>query len=289
MASPIKSNYTERIYSPQSVVKRPGLLFRHMLRDLAAARYLAWRILVRDLKARYRQTLLGSLWIVIPPIFVAIGLTFATRTKVIQIAATDLPYPVFVILSMSLWLTFTEAVNAPLQAINESRSVLAKISFPREALLIARFADVTTSLLVRMLLVAAVFLWYRIAVTPLGLLAIPATFSLVLFGFAVGLLLAPFGTLYHDIIKGTPIVLNIMFFLTPVVYPTPQGDNIFAQLVNWNPVTPLLVTVRELATGVPLSAGTGYLVLSIVAVLGLFLAWVLYKVSLPFVIERLSS
>lgn len=267
----------------------PLALVRSMLNDAKAARYLAWRILVRDLNARYRQTLFGALWIFIPPIFVAIGLTFATRTKAIQIAATDLPYPVYVILSMSLWQAFTDAVNAPLQAIRESRSVLAKINFPREALLIARFVDVLISLAVRILLIVIVFLLYRVAVPPTGLLAIPATVTLVLLGFAIGLLLAPFGTLYQDINKGTAVVLSMMFFLTPIIYPPPQGDSIFARLVAWNPVTPILVTVRELATGAVLSAGTPYLVLSIAAVVGILIAWVLYKVSLPFVIERLSS
>jgi lipopolysaccharide transport system permease protein len=133
------------------------------------------------------------------------------------------------------------------------------------------------------------FLWYGLKIAPMQLLAIPASLTLILFGFAIGLLLAPFGTLYHDIQKGTAVVLYMMLFLTPVVYPPPQGDSIFARVVNWNPVTPLLGTVRELATGTVLTSGTSYLVLCIVSILGLLVAWLLYKVSMPFVIERLSS
>jgi lipopolysaccharide transport system permease protein len=280
---------TERIYSPDSVVRNPVALVRQMLRDAKAARYLAWRILVRDLKARYRQTLLGSLWIFIPPVFIAIGLTLATRTKVIQIAATDIPYAAYVIFSMSLWFTFVEAVNGPLNVIEQSRSLLARISFPHEALLIARFADVFVNFLVRVLLVIGVLLLFNIDLSPRALAAIPAALAVILFGFTIGLTLAPFATLYHDISKGTAIVLYLMLFLTPVIYPRPTGDNMFAAIVNANPLTPMIMTVRELATGAALTAGGAFLALTIVAVLGFFFAWLLYKVSLPFVIERLSA
>jgi lipopolysaccharide transport system permease protein len=80
-----------------------------------------------------------------------------------------------------------------------------------------------------------------------------------------------------------------MLFLTPVIYPPPKGDNIFALIVAANPVTPFIVTIRELATDTVVTSGTAFFWLSATAVFGFLLAWVLYKVSLPYVIERLSS
>jgi lipopolysaccharide transport system permease protein len=120
-------------------------------------------------------------------------------------------------------------------------------------------------------------------------LAIPATLPLILFGFALGLLLSPFATLYHDLLKGISIVLTSWMFVTPVLYPLPPGEGLLQSIVRWNPVTPLLMTPRELATGMPLTLPVGFAVVGFVAAAALAVAWLVYKVSLPYVIERLRA
>jgi lipopolysaccharide transport system permease protein len=260
-----------------------------MIRDLWTARYLAWRIFVRDLNARYRQTLLGFLWLFIPPLAVAIGLTLASRSGVISIAATDIPYPVYVVFCMSLWQTFVESVNAPLTAVQLARSVLTKIDFPHEALIVARFGDVLVGLAARLVLIVGVFALYGVSPPLSAFAAIPATFGLIFFGFGIGLLLAPFAALYHDLSRGMVTLLGLWLFATPVVYPVPATGGFFASLVRANPVTPLLVTVRELAVGAQLTFAGAFIAWCIVALLLIFVAWLVYKLTLPFVIERMSA
>jgi len=81
------------IYTSESLLRHPLLLFKQMWRDLLASRGLAWRLLVRDISAQYRQSFLGILWAFVPPVATAVGLTLANNAKVINISATDLPYP----------------------------------------------------------------------------------------------------------------------------------------------------------------------------------------------------
>ena len=279
----------ERIYSAESDIRHPLQLVRDMAADVWSGRYLAWRIFLRDLNARYRQTALGWLWIFIPPIVVAVGLTAANRAEVIRVAATDIPYPVYVLFSMTLWQTFSESLNAPLQAIYEFRAVLARINFQREALMLARLGDVLVSVCVRLVLVTVAFLWFGVSAPPSAVLALPALFALIFCGFAIGLLLAPLATLYLDLAKSSTIVLGFWLFISPVLYPVPQGAGTLATIVRWNPVTPLLVTVRELATGSPLTMLGGFLVVAALSVAAIFVAWITYRLALPYVIERLSA
>ncbi len=279
----------EKVYSPASQLSRPGLLLRQMLRDLNNAKYLGWRILVRDLSARHRQTLLGYVWIIIPPMAVALGLTLATRSQVIRIESTNIPYPAYVVFSMSLWQTFAEAVTATSVLISRSNSILSRIYFPREALILAGLGDVCINFIVRLLLVFLVFIGFGVPVSTATLAAVPAAAVMVMLGFAFGLFIAPFAALYHDLIRGIAIGLMVWLFFSPVLYPVPRGEGLFASLVSINPVTPVLVTARELASGAPLTMLPYFSLVSVLAIVGLCISWVVCRLSLPFVIERLRA
>jgi lipopolysaccharide transport system permease protein len=107
-------------------------------------------------------------------------------------------------------------------------------------------------------------------------------------GTFIGLLLAPLGALYQDVTHGITVLTGLWLFLTPVVYPVP-GSGTFGTLVKMNPVTPLLVTTRELATSGVVSQPTAFLIVSAVTIVGLLATWVSFRLTLPFAIERVSS
>ncbi|MEO0941818.1 MAG: ABC transporter permease, partial [Cyanobacteria bacterium J06642_12] len=104
------------IYDAKSMLRQPRKLVRGMWKDLLSSRELAWRLLVRDINAKYRQTALGFTWAFIPPLFAAIALTLANNADVISVKATNLPYPAYIVFSMALWQTFVAALNGPIQA-----------------------------------------------------------------------------------------------------------------------------------------------------------------------------
>lgn len=277
------------VYTPESRVRHPLQLFKEMGRDLLASRELAWQLMVRDISAQYRQSFLGIFWAVIPPIVMAAGFTLASNSKVIAIGATDLPYPAYVMFSMTLWQTFVEALNAPVQAVAEAKQMLAKINFPREALILAKLGQVFFNFAIKLILIVGLFVWFQIPVSWSAILAPVALIHLVMLGTFFGLLLTPFGALYQDFSKGLTLATGFWLFLTPVIYPVPSGSGIFGAIVKLNPVTPLLVTTRELATKGVVSDPQGFWVASLIAIVGLLLAWMVYRLAMPFVVERMSS
>ncbi|MEA5573964.1 ABC transporter permease [Calothrix sp. UHCC 0171] len=276
------------VYRPESRIRHPLQLFREMGRDLLASRELAWRLLVRDISAQYRQSLLGILWAFLPPIITAASFTLAKSNGVINIGNTELPYAAYVMFSMSLWQTFIEALNGPIQAVTSAKAMIARINFPREALIVAKLGEVFFNFGIKLILIVGLFLWFKIPVTWSLILAPVALIHLVLLGTFIGLMLAPMGALYQDVSKGLTLITGFWLFLTPVVYPIPS-NGVFGSIVKLNPVTPLLVTTRELATTGVISDPQGFWIASIAAILGLLLAWIFYRLAMPFVIERISS
>ena len=259
-----------------------------MGRDLLASRELAWRLLVRDISAQYRQSLLGICWAFIPPIITAAGLTLAKNNGIVNIGNTELPYVAYVMFSMSLWQTFVEALNGPIQAVTAAKAMLAKINFPREALIVAKLGEVFFNFGIKLILIVGLFIWFKIPVTWSLILAPVALIHLILLGTFVGLMLAPMGALYQDVTKGLTLITGFWLFLTPVLFPLPT-NGVFGSIVRLNPVTPLLVTTRELATTGLISDPQGFWIASLIAIIGLLLAWIIYRLAMPFVIERISS
>ncbi|MGK7951175.1 MAG: ABC transporter permease [Xenococcaceae cyanobacterium] len=259
-----------------------------MWRDLLASRELAWRLLVRDISAKYRQSFLGIFWAIIPPIVLAVGFTLAKSGGVVSFGSTEFPYPAYVMFSMTLWQTFVEALQGPVQAVTKAKAMLARINFPREALILAKLGEVFFNFGIKLVLIIGLFLWFKMPVTWSVILAPVALIHLVVLGTFFGLLLAPMGVLYQDFSMGLTLATSFWLFLTPVIYPVPN-EGLFGTIVNLNPVTPLLVTTRELATTGVVSNPQGFWLASVFALLGLFLTWIFYRVAMPYVVERISS
>lgn len=280
--------FDEKIYTPESKIKHPVVLLKQMWRDLLASRGLAWQLMLRDLKAQYRQSFLGVFWAFLPPIFMALGFTLAGKSKVIIIGATDIPYPAYVMFSTALWQTFVEALNGPIQAVTQAKPMLARVNFPREAIILSKLGEVGFNFCIKLILIVGLFIWFKVPVSWTVLLAPVALIHLVILGIFIGILLAPLGILYQDISKGMNLLTTLWLFITPVVYPVPS-EGTFGSLVKFNPVTPILITIRELATAKTLTQVTGFWLVSMVAFIGLFLTWIFFRLAMPFVIERISS
>ena len=276
------------VYSPESKFRHPLDLFKEMWHDLLASRQLGWQLFLRDLKAQYRQSLLGFFWVLVPALATGIGLTIANNAKIINIGETELPYPAYVMFSMTLWQTFTQAINAPIDALAGAKAMMAKIKFPPEAVVLSKMGQIGLNFGIRLILIIGLFIWFRFPVSWEILIAPVALIHLIALGMAIGLFLAPIGSLYQDVQKTLSFAINGWLFLTPVIYPPPE-EGIFGTIVNFNPVTPLLVTTRELATGAELSHPVGFWIVSAIALIGLFLGWIFYHLAIPFLIERMSA
>ncbi len=284
----LKSQLSEVIYTPESQLRRPIDLFKQMWRDLVASRELAWRLMVRDITAQYRQSFLGVVWAFLPPIVMAVGFTLANDANVINVGKTDIPYPAYVMFSTALWQTFVEALNGPVQAVIVAKPMLARVNFPRESLIVAKVGEVFFNFAIKLILIVGLYVWFRISITWTAILVPVALIHLVVLGTFIGVLLAPLGILYQDVSKGLTLITGFWLFLTPVVYPVPN-EGTFGLLVKLNPVTPLLVTARELATTGVISNPLGFWIVSVLSFAGLLLTWVTFRLAMPFVVERVSS
>ncbi len=278
-------------YGAESTVTSPKRFFAEMWNDLIQSRQLAGMLAYRDLKAQFRQSFLGWFWLLIPPVMWTVGMTVLRRNNLADLGATDIYYPAYVLISMSMWQMFQAALRGPMLAMSLNKGILTKVRFPREAIILADVMKLGVEIVVYLLLIIAAFFFYDI---PLGwtVLLFPFAYLMLVFlGTTIGLLLAPIGLLYRDIGAMLPYLLMAGLVITPVIFPMPSPENtgVFATVVRLNPVTPVLVTARELATSQPLTMLPQFFVMVGVIAVGLVLAMALLRAATPQIVERWSS
>jgi lipopolysaccharide transport system permease protein len=276
------------IYTPESALRTPGKMLAGMIHDVRTGRELAWQLAVRDIKAQYRQTALGLLWAFILPLAHTLTWIFLSGSGIVTISETSLPYPVYVFTGTMLWAIFMDAVNAPLQQTIAAKSMLAKINFPREALVISGIyqtlfnGGIKIILLLGALIYMGIYPGWSLLLFPFGVL------SLILAGTAMGLLLTPVGVLYTDIGKTLPLLMQFLMYLTPVVFPMPKSG--WAAVVfSINPMTPLILTTRDWLTSVPPAHIGAFAIINGLLLLLLLAVWIVYRTAMPILIERMSA
>ena len=268
--------------------------FRHTAIDVingfVSGRFVAWELFRSRLAESRQGTFLGLLSLFLPPLAVAAWATLIRQAKVINVPefTDDMPYVAFVLLSMMLWMTFTESIMAPLDGVVMQLRSLAHTNYPVEAVTLARFAEIVFHFLFKLILIVAAGIWFQLPVSVTIVFAPIALLLLILFGMGIGLTLAPFHVLYRDVGQSLNTILTFWLFLTPVFFPVPK-EGIVRWLFAINPVTPLLASTRELVTIGWLTQPIGFAIMAVVSVSLFVFGCVLLRRSVPILVEQSDS
>ncbi len=282
------------VYGARSTFSTPVQFLRDLARDMMSSRKLAAMLAFRDLKAQYRQSIFGAAWLIIPPLAWTVGLTVLRQNRLAVIGDFSQSVeknPAYILISMALWQMFTEALKGPMQAFQMNRGILTKVRFPREAIILADLIKLLVAVGIQVALIAVAALYFRLPVTWLAVFFPFAIAALILLGTVVGLFLAPVGLLYKDVGNSMQYIFMAGMVVTPVLFPMPaaSNDGYWAAAVRMNPVSPLLVTARELATGNHLTMLPQFGIVCVLALVLSVLGLALVRASMPIVIERWSS
>ncbi len=259
-----------------------------MWTDLLASRELAWRLMVRNLSAMYRQTMLGYIWAFLPPLFAAGTFIILQKGNLIKTAETTIPYAALTLIGTALWQVFVDGMNSPMRQVTQAKAMLTKINFPREALILAGIGETLVNFVIRLLIIIATLIWFQIPVTY-HLLFVPfGVLLLISLGVMIGILLTPIAVLYQDIERGIPLLLPFLMLFSGAVLPIPR-DGIGFWIAKLNPIAPVLETTRLWLTGQPSDLMLPFIWIAVAVVILLLVGWVLYRVAMPHLIARLGG
>ena len=268
-------------FSARSPLGDPRRFLADSFRQMRGALAIVWPLFLTNVRARYRGSLLGYLWLLLPAVATTLVCVHLQSRRIVDLGPTGLPYAVHVLAGIILWQLFVEALNAPLQQLRASRQLITRSRVPHEALILAGAMEALLNCAARLIVLVPILYLFGIAPGP-GLLAVPLGLAaLLVLGLALGLFLAPWGLLFEDVGRAMVLATGLWFFLTPIVY---AGGG--SGLLRLNPVTPLLEATRAWLTGG--RGDPGFAVAGGLALGALALAWLLYRIARPHVIARLG-
>jgi lipopolysaccharide transport system permease protein len=242
--------------------------------ELWRFRDLAFQLAWRDVRVRYKQTLLGAGWAILQPalMMVVFTLFFGHSGRA---SAGRLPYPAFVYAGLLPWMFFANAVSAAAQSVVGSERLITKVYFPRLAIPFAAVGATLLDAAIACGLLAGLMAWYHISATPALFLA-PLILALVALAAAgVGAALAALNVAYRDVRYVIPFLIQLGLFATPSIYTQtttlPAGVR---PLVAANPMVALIESFRAATLGGPIPWAS--LGIAAAASLALLLAGCLY-------------
>ena len=213
------------------------------LRDLWQARELLLTLATRDVKLRYRQTLLGVLWVVIQPVLAAsiFSLVFG---RIANLPSHGIPYFIFAYTGILAWNAYQTTLTRVSGCIVQNNHVIVKVSFPRLVLPISTVLSVIIDFGVALLVLVVLILMNGIR-PGAGILLLPVwLFLILLLSLGVGLAAATLMVIYRDVQYMIPVLIQLWLYASPVAYAAAAVPVQFRALYFLNPLTALLEAFR---------------------------------------------
>lgn len=237
------SNTLLKLEKPPVIIIEPQKISLLHLKRLWDYRELCLFFVWRDLTVRYRQTLLGIVWAIIQPLFTMFILSY-TVGNLLKIASDDIPYPIFFYSALVLWAFFSNSVINASTSLTGEVNLITKVYFPRLILvaskIITNLVDLGLSLIVlgfMGIIFQFVFSWKFILIPVLFVL-------LIIFTFSLGMLLAAINVIYRDVRYALPYIIQVLFFLSPIIFPLSVVPKEQQWLLRLNPLVGIIEGFR---------------------------------------------
>ena len=236
-----------------TTITPPTRLPRLEVRELWRFRELAGAFVVRDLKVRYKQTLIGVAWVLVQPIL-ATGIFTIFFGRYADLYSDGKPYQVFVFSGVIMWMTyFQPAFTSASGSIAGSKGLITKVFFPRVLLPLGAVATPLVDFVVVFPVLVGMVLWLQIPIT--GQFLLFPLFVLLAFvtAFAAGLFFTVAGVRYRDVPYAIPFVMLVLLFCSPVFWSIndPNLQEKYVWLASLNPMTGAISGFRWAVIGSP--------------------------------------
>jgi lipopolysaccharide transport system permease protein len=214
----------------------------YLYRELLA--FLVWR----DIKIRYRQTLLGGLWAVLQPLIAMAIFTFVFN-RLAGVKSDGPPYPLFAFAGLASWTFFSTAVSQSSNSLVTNQQLVSKVYFPRVFIPLGAAGALLLDLCFSLLLLGVLMIYYRWPITTNVFLLPIFILAAVLSASGIGLILSALNVSFRDVKYAVPFLIQMGIFVTPVIYPIRYIPQKWQLLMGLNPMAGVVIGFRHCLLG----------------------------------------
>ena len=225
----------------------------------------------REVKQRYKQSVLGYAWVMLNPFFQMLVMAFVFNF-LLRVQDLGVPYAIFLYAGLLPWTLFANSLGSSVNALVGNAGLLTKIYFPREIFILSTILAKIIDFFLASTVFIAMMLWNHIPITWNVLWFVPIFLIQMLFTYGLSLLVAAFNLFYRDIQYILGLIIMVWMYLTPVIYPTEMFPERYRFIFQLNPMAVFINAYRQviLGGGVPnfLSLGIGLFVSILLTLIG---------------------
>jgi len=207
-------------------------------------RELLYNLVEREIKIRYKQSVLGILWVIIQPLFMMIIFT-VVFSHFAKIQSDGIPYPIFSYCALLPWYFFSGALSTAVPSIVNNADLVRKIYFPREIFPLASILAAGVDFLVASVLFALMLFFYHIGLSWMALWVIPLMLIQIIFTVALALAASALNVRFRDVRYVFTFLLQIWMYVSPVIYPLSAVPENIKGIYILNPMSILIDGYRK--------------------------------------------
>ena len=241
---PIPSTYSDLPHDPLIIIQASRSWVPLNLRELWAYRGLLYFLIWRDLKVRYKQTIIGVLWVVIQPLLTTIIFTIFLG-NLARVPSDGIPYSIFIYAGLLPWTFFASAVSNSGNSLVGNAHLITKVFFPRIIIPTAAIGARLVDLAISFVILGGMMAYYRVAVTRHLLMLLFLVPLITFLALGVGMLVSALNVKYRDIGMALPVLIQFWMFASPVVYPASLVPAKWQKLYSLNPVAGIVEGFRS--------------------------------------------
>lgn len=220
------------------------------LKDAWAHRELLYFLIWRDLKVRYRQTILGATWVILQPLLTTIVFTIF-MSKLVRVPSDGLPYPLFAYAGLLPWMFFSNSVSTSTYSLISNSYIITKVYFPRLIIPAAIIGVRLVDFIVASVVLGGLMVGYGISVKT-GILLLPLLVAeITLFTLAISLWFSVLHIRFRDVGTLLPVLIQLWMFTSPIIYPSSLVPERWRLLYSLNPISGIVEAVRASLFGLP--------------------------------------
>lgn len=234
---------------PVTTIIRPKKLFSIKdITELWKYRELLYFFTWRDLKVRYKQTIVGAGWAIFQP-FITMVVFSVFFGGLAKIPSDGVPYPIFVYVGLIFWQFFSSALSDTSNTLIANQAIITKVYFPRLILPIASVMTKVVDFVIASLILVVLMFYYKYIPNLTGIIIMPLLL-VITFMTAVGggLVLAAINVKYRDVRYALPFMIQILLFITPVIYPASIAGE-YSKILALNPMMGVIQNARAALLG----------------------------------------
>jgi lipopolysaccharide transport system permease protein len=231
------------------VIIEPGRgWFSLGLRDLWVFRELLYFLTWRDVKVRYKQTLLGAAWAILQPVLTMLIFTLLFG-RLAGVKSEGAPYAIFTYAGLVVWTFFSNSVTSSGNSLVGSANLITKIYFPRMIVPAAAVAAGVVDFALAFLVHIGLMFYYHIQPTWAVIMMVPLFALAVLLALGVGMWLSALNVKYRDVRYAIPFLMQFWMFASPIIYPVSMLPQKWRWAVILNPLTGIIQNFRVATFG----------------------------------------